>query len=292
MTKKEQETKGDNEAKKVRDKWEEIYQNEGYVGPFNNSFVDPMISEGMLYREQNACYKWSKLISQFIMQGLNNPKRLKILDAGCGDGHDLRKMIELGAFPKKCYGVDFNPDILGKAKYLSPADVNYSSQPLDNMDFPDNTFNLIFLFNTLTNYEDDDYIRKMNDEFCRVLQTDGILFLICAMTPEGGVTKGVADLSARTFNLEQLKALFPSFEFEAQTNISLINMPIKHGYGLSYPNGVRMELNLEPLIQAVEQLKENQLNLDFIMSHVGTMNLLGSMGIGQTEYRLLTLKPN
>src|SRR5215467_10099768 len=46
------------------------------------------------------------LVRFFRRIGLSSLRSLKLLDVGCGSGGNLRRMIDFGAEPKNCFGID------------------------------------------------------------------------------------------------------------------------------------------------------------------------------------------
>src|SRR5215467_13315833 len=54
------------------------------------------------------------LVQFFRRIGLKSLAGLKILDLGCGSGGNLRRMVDYGAEPQNCFGVDlFRKSLLG-----------------------------------------------------------------------------------------------------------------------------------------------------------------------------------
>jgi len=291
MAKKEKNSIRNKNADLVFEAYDDIYKNGTYQGPFGNKFKAYQVEVRNIYREQNQTYKWQKLLASLLKNGRKDFSQLKLFDAGCGNGHDIRKFIDLGAFPQKCHGVDFNPDMVKLAETLSPTETNYQVMDLDNTPYEDNSFDLIFCFNTLSNYEDNDYIKKMTREFLRILKSDGLLYVICAIESQGSTDTGVKELLTRTFSLQELQPLFEGFDLIEKTNASTLDIELREGYGLGFPNGERVDLNLTELLKAIGLLEKNNLNWDSVLAHSALINFVASLGIVQTPFQLLTLKP-
>jgi ubiquinone/menaquinone biosynthesis C-methylase UbiE len=67
---------------------------------------------------------------------------LKILDVGCGDGSWLRYLVELGADPGNCVGVDLSEHRIGAAKHRNPA-IAWHRHNIAQLPFRDDSFDLV-----------------------------------------------------------------------------------------------------------------------------------------------------
>lgn len=100
-----------------------------------------------------------------------NLKDKKVLDIGCGDGSDLKKISEKGAI---IYGVEPSEEFVKHAKQLNPSAIIKEGVG-ENIPFSDALFDVVvskWALQTCTN------LNKALDEAARVLKPDGTLVLL------------------------------------------------------------------------------------------------------------------
>lgn len=101
------------------------------------------------------------------------PKRkLKILDVGCGSGFFT---ILLGKQGHEVLGTDLTPDMITKSRELAKEegiDCRFEIMDAENLDFPDETFDVVISRNLTWTLPDAGYAYE---EWCRVLKKGGIL---------------------------------------------------------------------------------------------------------------------
>jgi len=112
------------------------------------------------------------LVQFFRRIGLSSLAGLKILDIGCGSGGNLRRMIDYGAEPQNCFGVDlFRKSLMG-GRAVNPGiallEGTAAEQP-----FADEQFDLVFQFTVLTSVLDQPVRRRIVDEVKRTLRRGG-----------------------------------------------------------------------------------------------------------------------
>ncbi len=93
---------------------------------------------------------------------------MKILDAGCGTGLLTKKMEAFG----DVLGIDISPEAL---KFTKVRKVKTRKASVDNLPFPDNSFEVIISADVLYHQMVND--QKALEEFLRVLKPEGILIL-------------------------------------------------------------------------------------------------------------------
>jgi 2-polyprenyl-3-methyl-5-hydroxy-6-metoxy-1,4-benzoquinol methylase len=152
--------------------------------------------------EKNADF-WIKIIrenldpfrlvvtNKAILELLRKEKKLKILDAGCGEGYLCRSLAKLG---HRVFGIDFCPKLIEAAKNLErkrPLGIKYFIGDFRKTDFPSSFFDAILSHQTINEIPDPE---KAFKEFSRILKRGGKL--VCLF-------------------------LHPCFEIQPQKNISL-----------------------------------------------------------------------
>lgn len=143
-----------------------------------------------------------------------NLPEYKIFDAGCGNGNVLRKLIEYGAEPANCIGMDASSDALEHAVRNSPAAVTFQQGLIDQTDLPDESVDLIFCLGVLIHILDDDYIRLISKEFKRIMKKDGLIIILVS---EGDLNIQWPQVISHTtrnfaFSKNELQNCFPEFE--------------------------------------------------------------------------------
>jgi SAM-dependent methyltransferase len=132
------------------------------------------ISEGPLdlYGVCTHQERQEALIRFFREIGLTSLKGLRILDVGCGSGGHLRRMIDFGAEPPNCFGIDLFRRSLASARQLNP-NVSFIEGSAAQLPFPDGEFDLVFQFTVFTSVLDVPLRRAIVSEILRALRPGG-----------------------------------------------------------------------------------------------------------------------
>lgn len=138
--------------------------NSWYVGSQLKQITNKATKE-VIYR------RWRFIISsleEFIKEGKN--KKLKILDAGCGDGINLHVLVDIPDV--EFYGIDYNALRLARVKEKFP-EVKVLEGNLVSMNF-DKTFDVILCCQALEHIKED---QKVLQNLYNLLEDGGILIL-------------------------------------------------------------------------------------------------------------------
>lgn len=130
-------------------------------------YMDPV------YNSKNPLVSWimNKRIDVIADMILKMPKiGLRVLDAGCGEGHLLHK-LEGAAI--QGFGIDFDDRFLRDAKKRCPY-VDFNKQDITNMKFRDNFFDAIVCTEVIEHIE---HPEKAIEEMRRVLKPNGMLII-------------------------------------------------------------------------------------------------------------------
>lgn len=113
-----------------------------------------------------------------ILRGNLTPA-MRILDAGCGYGRNLVHLLREGV---RVFAVDADPAGVDHVRRLSeslhtglPAE-NFRVAPIENLPFPDASFDAVLCSSVLHFARDEDQFRAMLSELWRVLRPGGLLF--------------------------------------------------------------------------------------------------------------------
>jgi len=99
-------------------------------------------------------------------------KGLKLLDAGCGYGHDLPFYARRGA---DVYGTDPSPTMIALARQRHPETARFSVQPIQKTSFPDGFFDVVTSIYALHNALS---LTQAFREIHRILTPGGILLYL------------------------------------------------------------------------------------------------------------------
>ena len=137
---------------------------------------------------------------------------LKILDIGCGSGGWLREFIKWGAEPESLYGIDAIEDRVANARRLTPAGVTLICASAANLEFDDESFDLIMMFECLCMMTDETVRARMASEALRVLKPSGtVLFYDFRYR-----RPGLGDV-CRPLGIVDIKRLFPACRYHLKS---------------------------------------------------------------------------
>lgn len=168
----------------------------------------------------------------------------KVLDAGCGNGEDVKFMLERGFEP---IGIDLSKGMLQVAKERVP-NGNFQVMDMANIEFPDNSFDGI-LSNCSLFHIPAEELPSVLKHFGRVLKPNGKLMLVLQ---EGNSEEMVEEpyrpgvfIYMRYFSLEEIQALLAQYDFDI-TNVAREESPSDGELG-----------NAKLIIRATNQKEKN-----------------------------------
>ncbi|MCX8043076.1 MAG: class I SAM-dependent methyltransferase [Desulfobacterota bacterium] len=101
----------------------------------------------------------------------------RILDIGCGYGHWLRFLVELGAAPERMAGVDISTERLAIARKANPA-IAWIKTAGNNLPFAPASFDLVMQILVFSSIRSSDLRKTIADAIVRVTKSGGYLFWI------------------------------------------------------------------------------------------------------------------
>ena len=113
-----------------------------------------------------------------LLRGRITP-RMKVLDAGCGDGRNSEYLLRCGA---NVFGVDADPDRINRVQAVAAECApdlpsgNFGVARLTELPFPDDNFEAVICNAVLHFAEDETEFEGMLRELWRVLGPGGVLF--------------------------------------------------------------------------------------------------------------------
>ena len=85
---------------------------------------------------------YGRLVVQLLEKHATDRDRMQILECGCGPGGILRK---IDCNRHRVTGVDINPRCLTKARKMIGREVNWIQADIENLPFPEQTFDMIVI---------------------------------------------------------------------------------------------------------------------------------------------------
>ena len=110
-----------------------------------------------------------------LIQSYNCVDKPKLLELGCGDGRDLKLFIENGF---DVYAVDIATKSIEKLKKKFANKANIYCQDIKNMDFVNNSFDIIYAHLTLHYFTNEETCKIFNNIY-NLLKINGIFFVKC-----------------------------------------------------------------------------------------------------------------
>lgn len=116
-----------------------------------------------------------KITNKAILEFLKNNQKLKILDAGCGEGYLSRTLVKLG---HKVWAIDSCPELIKAAKELEtkkPLKLKYILSDFRKTNLPNSFFDVVISHQTINEIENP---AKAFKEFCRILKKNGRIIML------------------------------------------------------------------------------------------------------------------
>lgn len=126
------------------------------------------------YIKSDAAVVLKDKIGEFLIQLSGK----KILDVGCGPGHDTNYLTEIGY---ECLGIDLSPNMIQLARQNNKG--SFEVMDFFNMNFEDKSFDGLWCSSVFVHIEKKD-LSKFIPQTYRILKDSGILGLITAQKQE------------------------------------------------------------------------------------------------------------
>lgn len=139
--------------------------------------------------------------------GLLPLDRLELLDAGCGTGRRLLRLLGAGATRERLHGIDIQPELVEAARRAAP-DLDLRVGDARSLPFPDTTFDVVLAFTMLSSMNDATVRAQAAAEMRRVVRPGGAILVYDFWT--NPLNRDVHAVGAG-----QLRRLFPDCDVHA-----------------------------------------------------------------------------
>lgn len=139
------------------------------------------------------------LVRMLLRKGLKSLSGLRILDVGCGAGALLRRLLDLGAVPENCSGVDLMGNLLQYGRRLSPGPLGLVEASATQLPFRDEEFDLVLQFTMFSSVLDARLKRTTMQEVLRTLRRGGrfIWYDFAYSNPRNPTVRGIGKREIR-----------------------------------------------------------------------------------------------
>lgn len=146
--------------------------------------------------------------------GHEHIEELKILEVGCGRGHQIGEYLRWGCNPEQLSGVDIIPEFLTEACKRYPT-VKFQNASVLDLPYEDNSFDAVSQSTVMSSLLDPKDRKKMAQEMNRVLRPGGIIlwYDFRYHSPKNKNVKGI--------NYAQIKDLFNNYTIHIKTTTLL-----------------------------------------------------------------------
>ncbi len=138
-----------------------------------------------------------------------NLSDLKILDIGSGTGYNLLNLIRYGARPGNLIGLDLMAVHSLQSRMVLPNSLHVQANA-GELPFPDQTFDLVFMYTVLTSVLDPQLKRAIAAQAQRVVTQAGLILIYDFK--KAGKSDHIKGVSTA-----EIKSLFPKAKIEFQT---------------------------------------------------------------------------
>lgn len=135
--------------------------------------------------------------------GLASLRGRRVLDVGCGYGHELVRMEAHGARPEDMVGVDLLPERVDRARLTFPL-IDFRVGNAATLDLADESFDVVLCYTLFSSILDEATARRVASEVGRVLKQGGAVAWFDMRYPNPG-NRGVRAVPAGA-----VRALFPT----------------------------------------------------------------------------------
>jgi len=161
----------DGEIARLRD----IYETRDAAMPhraWEKNIYHPRHPLGHLFQEHNH-----DALVRVLNRLMINLEGLDILDVGCGYGHWLRYLVDLGADPKRLAGIDLSEQRIASARAANPA-ICWIHEESEGLPFPPSCFNIVLQSVVFSSILEKEQRAALANEMWRVARPGGLIFWV------------------------------------------------------------------------------------------------------------------
>lgn len=119
-------------------------------------------------------FLWRYILLFMLSKG-EKLSQAKILDAGCGTGRAIMRLIEYGATPENCYGIDGAQASVDYCQAMFPK-LNFSKGFISKTEYDNDSFDITICLGVMLHFLDNDDLEQAFLELYRIMKPGGLLF--------------------------------------------------------------------------------------------------------------------
>jgi SAM-dependent methyltransferase len=150
-----------------------------------------------------------RLLELIDEAGLKLLSGLRLLEIGCGFGHQLGRLCQAGANPALAHGVDLLEDRIAGARAAYP-EIAFAVADARHLPFPDQAFDVVLCMVVFSSILDSSVARDVAQEVRRVLAPRGAVAWYDNRYPNP------ANRNVRSYSRRNIEDLFPGFELRLE----------------------------------------------------------------------------
>jgi len=109
-----------------------------------------------------------------LRHGITSLENLRVFEAGCSDGYNLRLMVQWGARPEHLTGMEIDAGAIARCAGLSP-EIRVHAGSADDVPEPDQSFDLSMAFDLFAGRLDEDVAHGIARELFRITKPGGLI---------------------------------------------------------------------------------------------------------------------
>jgi len=114
------------------------------------------------------------LARTLVKHGITSLDHLRVFDAGCSTGYNLRLMVQWGARPQHLAGMDIDAEAIASFAALSP-EIRGHTGSAEDVPEPDQAFDLSLAFTLFGSVFDEDVAAAIARELFRITKPGGLI---------------------------------------------------------------------------------------------------------------------
>ncbi len=118
-----------------------------------------------------------RFLARFLRRaGFGTLDGVRVFEAGCSTGYNLRQVVQWGGRPENMAGIDLDPAAVAYCREHAP-EIRVHAGSADSIPEPDGAFDLAFAFTLFSSVPDEDVSAAIAHELLRIVRPGGFVIL-------------------------------------------------------------------------------------------------------------------